>query len=107
MADKKEIFKYKNILPEHKSIEYVKYCGLKLISSKHAERELLKYGLMLEDCKAVLEDGYAPRKRGEDTIEKWMDYQNKTYNVVVVKTYNEFHREYIYLIKHVGRFTRK
>lgn len=66
----------------------VRYRGLRLIPSKSAGRELLEYGLMIADCKEILENGYEPRKRGRNTIEKWMDFGNKTYNVVIVKSYN-------------------
>ena len=69
-------------------------------------RELTKYGLTVDDCKEILENGYSPRKRGKNTIEKWMDVGNKTYNVVVVESYNYQHKNEIYLIKHVGRFSR-
>ena len=36
-----------------------------------------------------------------------MDFGNETYNVVVVKSYNYFYKEEVYLIKHVGKFTKK
>ena len=62
---------------------------------------------MIEDCKDILEDGYAPRKRSKDTIEKWLDCGNKTYNVVIVKSYNFMYKEDVYLIKHIGRFSIK
>lgn len=86
---------------------YLRYKGLRLIPSKSAGIELIKYGLMVEDCKDILERGYEPRKRGKDTIEKWFDKGNKTYNVVVVKSYNYLYNEEVYLIKHVGKFTKK
>jgi hypothetical protein len=90
----------------------VRYKGLRLIPSKsagreRAGRELLQYGLMIADCKEFLENGYEPRKRGKDTIEKWMDFGDKTYNVVIVKSYNYMYQEDVYLIKHVGKFTKK
>lgn len=85
----------------------VRYQGLRLIPSKTAGRELLKYGFMIEDCKEILEKGYSPRKRKKDTIEKWIDYSNKTYNVVVVKSFNYFYNEEVYLITHFGEFTKK
>jgi hypothetical protein len=70
--------------------------------------ELFKYGLCIEDCKCILEQGYEPgRKRSKDTIERWMDFGKKTYNVVVVESYNHTNKEMIYLIKHVGRFTKR
>jgi hypothetical protein len=85
----------------------VRYRGLRLIPSKSVGRELLKYGLMIADCKEILENGYQPRKRSKDTVEKWMDSGNETYNVVIVKSYNHFYKEDVYLIKHVGKFTKK
>lgn len=85
----------------------VRYKGLRLIPSKTAGRELIKYGFMIEDCKEILEKGYSPRKRAKDTIEKWMDYGNKTYNVVVVKSFNYLYNEEVYLIIHFGEFTKK
>jgi len=85
----------------------IRYKGLRLIPSKTAGRELIKFGFMLEDCKEILEKGYSPRKRKDGTIEKWMDYGNKTYNVVVVKSFNYMYNENIYLIIHFGEFTKK
>jgi hypothetical protein len=84
-----------------------RYKGLKLIPSKSAARELIKHGLILADCQEILENGYEPRKRAKDTIEKWMDFGNETYNVVIVKSYNYFYKEEVYLIKHVGKFGKK
>ncbi len=62
---------------------------------------------MIEDCKEILENDYEPRKRRKDTVERWVDFGNKTYNVVVVKSYNFLYEEGVYLIKHVGKFTKK
>ena len=83
------------------------YKELRLIPSKTAGRELIKYGFMIEDCKEILEKGYSPRKRKKGTIEKWMDYGDKTYNVVVVKSFNYLYSEDVYLITHFGKFTKK
>ena len=83
------------------------YQGLAIIPSRSAARELTKHGLTVEDCKEILENGYSPRKRGKNTIEKWMDVGSKTYNVVIVESYNYQRKEEIYLIKHVGRFGKK
>lgn len=85
----------------------IHYNGLRLIPSKTAGRELTKYGFTIEDCKEILEKGYSPRKRKEGTIEKWMSYGNKTYNVVVVKSFNYMCNEDVYLITHFGEFTKK
>ena len=62
----------------------IRYNGLRLIPSKSAGEELLKYGLMIEDCKDILENGYAPRKRGRDTIEKWMESFNQVDDILVM-----------------------
>lgn len=85
----------------------IRYKGARLIPSKSAGRELLKYGLMIEDCRDILEQGYEPRKRAKDKTEKWMDFEGKTYNVVVVKSYNYLYQEDVYMITHVGKFTKK
>ena len=78
-----------------------------LVPSKTAMGEMLRYGLDLEDCKTILEEGYEPRKRKKNTEEKWMDSGRKIFNIVVVKTYNIFYKEEIYLITHIGKFTKR
>ncbi|MFH1212050.1 MAG: hypothetical protein V1659_03935 [Candidatus Woesearchaeota archaeon] len=83
------------------------YAGLRLLPSKSAARELIDCGLMIEDCKEILELGYEPRERKKGTIEKWLDVGRKTYNVVAVKSYNFLYQEEIYFIIHVGKFTKK
>ena len=85
----------------------VRYRGLRLIPSRTAARELLAHGLSAHDCRDVLEEGYAPRKRRSGTIERWLDVGEKTYNVVVVRVYNHAYREEIWLITHTGIFGRK
>ena len=96
----------KDILSEH-SLD-VRYEGLRLIPSKSAADEMTKFSFAAVDCKEILERGYpAPRKRAKDTEEKWLDKKNKTYNVVVVKSFNYFYNEEVYLITHVGRFSKR
>lgn len=86
----------------------ITYRGLKLIPSKSAMRELMKYDLTLQDCKEILAEGYtAPRKRASGTEEKWLNKGNKTYNIVIVESLNFVLNERIYLIIHVGKFTRR
>ena len=86
----------------------VKYNGLRLIPSKAAMREMMKFGFMIRDCKHMLEIGYnAPRNRSKDCEEKWFDKGNKTFNVVIVKSFNFCYNEDVYLITHVGEFTKK
>ncbi|MEK6857799.1 MAG: hypothetical protein AABX39_04400 [Nanoarchaeota archaeon] len=83
----------------------IRYKGLKLIPSKSAMSEMNYLGLMLYDCKIMLEEGYAaPRKRAEDCEEKWFNKRNKTFNIVIVKSFNYFYNEEVYLITHVGCF---
>lgn len=83
------------------------YEGLRLVPSNAAVREMLRYGLMISDCKKILENGYDARKRAKGTLEKCIDKGNKTTNVVVVKSVNFTNNEEVYLITHVGRFTRR
>ena len=85
----------------------VRYKGLRIIPSKSAAVEMMKHGFTIEDCKELLDTGYEPRKRAKDTIEKWLDKGRKTYNVVVVRSFNFMYDADVYLIKHIGRFTRK
>ena len=85
----------------------IRFQGLRLVPSQSADLEMLNLGLMIEDCKDILEQGYAPRKRAKGTVEKWLDCKNKTYNIVVVKLYNFLYQEDVYLITHIGRFTKR
>ncbi len=85
----------------------LRYNGLRLIPSKAASAELLKHGLMLQDCLEILKHGYdAPRERAKDSQEKWLDKGNKTYNVVIVKSFNWMYNEEVWLITHLGKFTK-
>ena len=85
----------------------VRYNGLRLIPSKSAANELAEYRLMIEDCKEILEKGYLQRIRKKGTLEMWKDFGDKTYNVVVVKSFNYLYNEEVYLIIHIGAFTKK
>jgi len=86
----------------------VRYEGLRLIPSKAALDELIKYSLMMQDCKEMLENGYdAPRKRARDTKEKWFNKGKSTFNVVIVHSFNYDYNEPVWLITHVGKFTRR
>ena len=88
-------------------MSYVRYMGTILVPSNAAIRELTYLGIDLEDCEDILENGYSPRKRAKGTIERWLDVGNKTYNVVVVLLFNELYGENIFLITHVGKFTKR
>ena len=85
----------------------VRYRGLRLVPTARADRELLRLGLSLDDCREILEHGYEARKRRRDTIERWFDVGHKTYNVVAAQSYNWAYREEVWLIIHAGMFTRK
>ncbi len=85
----------------------LKYKGKDLVLSNATMRESMKYGLDIEDCKTILEEGYIGRQRASGTEEKWFNVGKKIYNVVVVKEYNYTEQKPIYLITHIGRFTKK
>jgi len=91
----------------YKDMFNVRYMGLRLVPSKTAGNELISHGFMIDDCREIMEKGYSPRKRARGTVEKWLDFGNKTCNVVVVKDYNELMREEVWVIIHFGRFTKK
>ncbi len=87
---------------------YPEYNGRSLIPSNAAIREMAQLGVTLDECKFMLEHGYlAPRKRAKGTEEKWIDRGRKTYNIVVVKSFQYSSQKEVYLITHVGRFTKK
>lgn len=84
------------------------YKGLKVSCSKSALRELTKHEKNIEDILEILHKGYeAPRKRKRNTIEKWLNKGNKTYNVVIVQDYFRILNEKVWLVTHFGKFTRK
>jgi len=85
----------------------VRYKDLRLIPSKSAAYEMFRLGMDLVDCKRILEDGYSPRKRAKDTEEKWINVGNKSYNVVITRSFNHLFNEDVWIIKHVGRFTKR
>lgn len=86
----------------------VKYQGLRIAPSYSAMRELMDEGKTLDDVKEILELGKdAPRKRKEETIERWLGKGDKTYNAVIVKDYHEILREEVWLLIHFGKFSRR
>jgi hypothetical protein len=88
-------------------IPSVRFKGLRLVPSRTASRELTKLGFDLDDCQSVLEEGYEGRIRSENTFERWLDSDGKTFNIVVVKSHNFIYKEDVYLITHAGKFTRR
>ena len=92
----------------YKDMLSVKYQEIALIPSRTASKEMMKLGLSLNNCKRILDEGYdSPRIRKKDTIEKWINKGNKTYNIVITKSTNYSLNEEIYLITHIGKFTRQ
>ena len=84
------------------------YKGLRIIPSKSAAEEMTLLGLTINDCKKILELGYeAPRKRAKDKEERWFNSGNKIYNIVIGMAFNNFYKEDVWVIIHVGRFTKK
>lgn len=45
------------------------------------------------------------KKKG--TLEKCLDFKNKTVKVVVVKSYEFWSKQEVYAIVHVGKFTKR
>ena len=85
-----------------------KYQGLRIEITDSAMRELMKEGKTIFHVLKILEEGYdAPRKRREEIIEKWLDRGNKTFNVVVTKSYHEILNEERWILIHFGKFTRR
>ena len=86
----------------------VKYKGLRIAVTDSAMRELMKEEKTLYDVVRVLEEGYdAPRKRKLSVIEKWLNKGSKTFNVVIVKDYDEIMKEDCWVLIHFGKFTRR
>ncbi|MDD9953957.1 MAG: hypothetical protein OXR66_06490 [Candidatus Woesearchaeota archaeon] len=89
-------------------IPRILYRGARLHLSKAAEQEMHHIGLEPIDCKQILETGYpSPRKRGKHKEEKWFDKGRKTFNVVVVRSFNHLIQEEVFVVTHVGVFTKK
>lgn len=84
------------------------YKGLKIAVSHSAMQEMMHYSVSLGDVLRVLQDGYdAPRRRKKGTVEKWLDKGAKTFNAVVVKSFDETAGKDCWLLIHFGKFTRK
>lgn len=81
--------------------------GLKIIPSRTASREMSELKLDIDDCIYILEEGYSVTKRGKGIVERCLDVGNKTYKVVVAKSYNYILKEEVYLITHVGKTSKK
>lgn len=68
----------------------------------------MKEGKTVFDVVEVLTEGEdAPRTRKSGTVEKWLHKGLKTYNAVVVEDYDEIMKEDIWVLIHLGKFTRR
>ena len=85
-----------------------KYKDLRIAVSDSAMRELFKHEKTLFDVVQVLEEGYdAPRKRKLGVIERWLDKDNKTFNAVIAKDYDNIMKEECWVLIHFGKFTKR
>lgn len=83
-----------------------KYKDMRIVVSKSAMRELIKYEKTLYDVIEVLEEGYdAPRARAKGTVEKWLNKGSKTFNAVVVREWHEMLKEECWVLIHFGKFS--
>lgn len=86
----------------------VRYRRRRIAVTRSAMQELLEEGKDIQDVLKVLEEGYyAPRKRKQGIIEKWLDKSKKTFNAVIVEDYDEIRKEPCWALIHFGKFTRK
>ena len=91
---------------------YPKYKDLPIIpvqtkkGGKNVLDELAKEGLDLFDVAEILEKGYEThRKRREGVIERYLDKDDKTIEVVVQKSY--CFEEEVWEVIHAGSFAKK
>ena len=104
MAKTKDLYTYVfNIC----TLNTPRYKGLRIVPSLSAARELMKNSETLDFVVEMLEAGYdAPSKRKKGTIERWLDRGNKTCNAVIARDYNEITREDVWVLIHLGKFTK-
>lgn len=71
--------------------------------------EMTKLGFDGWDVLEILKEGYdcSASRRREGILERCMDKGRKTVKVVTVKSYNWSLESDVWVITHVGRFTRK
>ncbi|MEE8167765.1 MAG: hypothetical protein V3T58_02690 [Candidatus Hydrothermarchaeales archaeon] len=83
--------------------------GLPVIPSKSAADEMYREKLLIHDIVEILENGYdcARSRRGADVYERCVDTKNKTLKVVVARSYNYDLKSEVWVVTHVGMFTRR
>ena len=88
---------------------YLKWRGIPVIPSRRALDEMCREDLLIHDVIEILENGYdcARSRRKRDIVERCMDRKSKTLKVVVAKSYNYDLKSEVWVITHVGRFTKR
>lgn len=83
--------------------------GLPVIPSRRAADEMIREKLMIHDVIEVLETGYdcARSRRRENIVERCVDVKNKILKAVVARSYNYDMKSEVWVMTHVGRFTRR
>ncbi|WP_456474230.1 hypothetical protein [Candidatus Pyrohabitans sp.] len=88
---------------------HLKWRGLPVIPSRTALEEMYREDLLIHDVVEILENGYdcARSRRKRDVIERCVDRKSKTLKAVVAKSYNYDMESEVWVITHVGRFTKR
>lgn len=83
--------------------------GLPVIPSRRAAEEMYREKLLIHDMIEVLETGYdcARSRRRENVVERCVNAKNKTLKVVAARSYNYDMESEVWVITHVGRFTKR
>ncbi|MEE8358722.1 MAG: hypothetical protein V3R82_04855 [Candidatus Hydrothermarchaeales archaeon] len=87
----------------------IRYKGLPLRPTRSVYNELKNSRMDLYDVLQILKDGYdcSTSRRKKGTFEKCLDFKNKTIKVVVVKSFEFWSKQEVYVIVHVGKFTKR
>ncbi len=76
--------------------------------SRSAMVELCKEGLDLHDVLDILENGTeSPRRRARGTIERRLERRGRVHEVVIVEDHHHVLNEDVWLLIHVGTFTKR
>jgi hypothetical protein len=80
----------------------VKWKGKYIRPSKSATREMIEFGMDLNDVVEMLDTGKDGENRDKNTIEKYIMDGRKKITVVAVLTFAYDIQDEIWLIKHLG-----
>jgi hypothetical protein len=85
------------------------YEGARLIPTRSALKEMFDLGFDLFVIAEILEIGYdcSRSKRKTGTLERCIDRSGKTIKAVVVQSYNHDLGTDVWVITHVGMFTKR